>query len=111
MLNEQLELLVTLQDLDIMILEIDQVQGLGFEVAGKEKLREAREEMIKKISIPLLSNYEKLRARFRRAIVPVKDDVCLGCFMRVPTSLSTVGRSHQKVITCEGCGRILYWLD
>lgn len=111
MLNKQLKLLVNLQDLDIMILEIEEVKGLGFEVAGRDKLQEAREELIKKISKPVLSNYEKLRARYRRAIVPVKDDVCLGCFMRVPTSLSTVGRGNQEVILCEGCGRILYWLE
>lgn len=111
MLNKQLELLVALQDLDIMIKDIDDVKSLGFEVAGKEKLQEARDEIVKKISKPLLSNYEKLKTRYKRSIVPVKDDVCLGCFMRIPTSLFTRGRSDQEVILCEGCGRVLYWYD
>lgn len=111
MLNKQLEFLVALQDLDIMIRDIDEVKELGFEVAGKEKLQEARNDLTKKISKPLLYNYEKLKTRYRRAIVPVKDDVCLGCFMRIPTSLSTRGRSDQEVINCEGCGRILYWIN
>ncbi len=111
MLNKQLELLVALQDLDIMIRDIDEVKELGFDVKGREKIEEARQELVKKIKKPFLSKYEMLRARYRRAIVPVKDDVCLGCFMRVPTSLSTVGRSEEQVITCEGCGRILYWLE
>ncbi|MFQ5865953.1 MAG: zinc ribbon domain-containing protein [bacterium] len=111
MLNKQLEFLVALQDLDVMIRDTEEVKELGFEIAGKEKLKEARDELTQKISKPLLSNYEKLKARYRRSIVPVKDNVCLGCFMKIPTSLSTRGRSDQDIITCEGCGRILYWID
>lgn len=111
MLNKQLDLLVALQDLDIMIRDIEDVKSLGFEVAGKEKLQEARDELVEKISKPLLSNYNLLRRRYKRSIVPVKEDICLGCFMRIPTSLFTRGRSDKEVITCEGCGRILYWYD
>lgn len=111
MLNEQLELLVALQDLDIMIKDIEEVKHIGFDVQGKEKLAEAREDLISKINKPLLFNYEKLKGRYKRSIVPVKDDICLGCFMRIPTSLITRGRSDEDVILCEGCGRILYWYD
>jgi len=111
MLNEQLELLVALQDLDIMIKDIEDVKHIGFDVQGKEKLEEAREDLVSKINRPLLFNYEKLKTRYKRSIVPVKDDICLGCFMRIPTSLITRGRSDQDVILCEGCGRILYWYD
>ncbi|MFQ5707708.1 MAG: zinc ribbon domain-containing protein [bacterium] len=111
MLKNQLDFLVALQDIDIMIRDIEEVKEIGFDVTGREKLQEARDELVGKISKPLFSNYEKLKRRYRRPIVPVKDDVCLGCFMRIPTSLYTRGRSDQQVITCEGCGRILYWID
>ncbi len=111
MLNKQLDFLVALQDLDTMLKDIEDVKALGFEVAGKEKLQEARDQLVRKINKPLLSNYLKLQMRYKRSIVPVKDDVCLGCFMRVPTQLITRGRSDQEVILCEGCGRILYWYE
>ena len=111
MLNKQLELLVALQDLDIMIKDVEDVKQIGFDVEGREKLEEARRELVEKINKPLVFNYEKLRKKFKRSIVPVKDDVCLGCFMRVPTQLITRGRSDQQVINCEGCGRILYWYE
>jgi len=111
MLNKQLEMLVALQDLDIMIKDVEDVKQIGFEVAGKEKLDEARNELLGKLPKPLLFNYEKLKKRYKRAIVPVKDDVCLGCFMHVPTQLITRGRSDQSVINCEGCGRVLYWYE
>ncbi|MFQ5792426.1 MAG: zinc ribbon domain-containing protein [Acidobacteriota bacterium] len=109
--NEQIKLLVRLQDLDLMIEEINEVQQLGFDVEGKAQLEKARAELAARLSKPLLYTYERLRARYKRAIVPVKHDTCLGCFMRVPTAVTTRGRSEEEIITCEGCGRILYWLD
>jgi len=111
MIKKQLEFLVALQDLDLMLKEITEVKELGFEVAGRDKLEEARNELVSKIDKPLMSSYERVRARYKRAIVPVKGDTCLGCFMRLPTALASKGRDDSTVITCEGCGRILYWLE
>jgi predicted nucleic acid-binding Zn-ribbon protein len=108
---KQIDVLVQLQDLDLMMREINEVQQLGFEVEGKTKLEEARAELAAKLSKPLLYSYERLRARYKRAIVPVKHDTCLGCFMRLPTAVTLRGRSEKEIITCEGCGRILYWLE
>jgi len=110
-IRTQIEFLVALQDLDLMRKEIADVRELGFDVTGENALATARDELIAKIQKPLLSNYERLRARYKRAIVPVKGDTCLGCFCRLPTSLITHGRSDMEVLSCENCGRILYWLD
>ncbi|KAA3612120.1 MAG: hypothetical protein DWQ05_19150 [Calditrichaeota bacterium] len=112
-MKNELENLVALQDLDLMIKELKEVEQLGFEVKseGSETLKKARKEMIAKIHKPLLGNYERLRKRYKRAIVPIKDDKCLGCFMKLPTYLLTHMKRDEQVITCEGCGRILYWLN
>ncbi len=112
-IQTQIEFLVALQDLDIMLKEIEEVKALGFEVdnEGKVTLTRAREELAARIKKQLVNNYERLRSRYKRAIVPVKDDTCLGCFMRVPTSVTSHGRTDQEVLTCENCGRYLYWLS
>ena len=112
-IKTQIEFLVALQDLDLMRKEISEVRELGFEVTGEGEstIGAARDELIAKIKKPYLANYERLRSRYKRAIVPVKGDTCLGCFCRLPTSLITHGRSDMEVLTCENCGRILYWLD
>lgn len=111
MIKKELELLVALQDLDMMIDEISEVKRLGFKAEGEDNLLKAREELISRISKSLLYSYEKLKKRYKRAIVPVKEDnTCLGCFIRLPTSLSSKGRADSEVIYCEACGRILYWL-
>jgi len=109
--KNELDMLVALQDLDMMIEEVSEVKRLGFGVEREDELKNAREELAAKISKPLLYSYEKLKKRYKRAIVPVKEDnTCLGCFIKLPTSLSAIGRTDTSVIYCEGCGRILYWL-
>jgi predicted nucleic acid-binding Zn-ribbon protein len=112
MIKNQIEWLVALQDLDIMLQELDEVQKLGFEMheEGKGKLEGGRAELLGKINKPLTGMYERLRARYKRAIVPVIDDTCTGCFMKLPTYLITLAQRDKEVISCEGCGRILYWL-
>jgi predicted nucleic acid-binding Zn-ribbon protein len=111
LVKKELEMLVTLQDLDMMIDEISEVKRLGFEAEGEDNLLKAREELVSRISKPLLYGYEKLKKHYKRAIVPVKEDnTCLGCFIKLPTSISAKGRADSEVIYCEGCGRILYWL-
>lgn len=111
MANTDLENLVKLQDLDLMIEESEEVEKLGFALTGCSELKTARDEMAAQISKPLLFRYERLRGKLKRAVVPVKNDVCLGCFLRQPTSIGAQGREGTDLFTCENCGRMLYWLD
>ncbi|MBD3384285.1 hypothetical protein GF407_05085 [candidate division KSB1 bacterium] len=111
MSKNELEKLVSLQDLDLMIGEAKEVEKLGFNMNGYDELIKAREKLAQDIPKPLLARYERLRAKLKRAVVPVKDDICLGCFLRQPTSRGSRGREESLIFTCESCGRILYWLD
>ena len=110
MINKELELLIALQDLDMMIEEISAVKRLGFNAEGEDNLLKAREELRARIPKPLLYSYDKLKNHYKRAIVPVKDNTCLGCFIKIPTSISAKGRIDKGIHFCEGCGRILYWI-
>ncbi|MBN1464688.1 hypothetical protein JXA02_02925 [candidate division KSB1 bacterium] len=109
--NSELEQLISLQDLDLMIEESQEVEKLGFSITGCSELRIAREELAAKISKPLLFRYERLRKKLKRAIVPVKNDICLGCFLHQPTAIGAQAREGVDLFTCENCGRMLYWLD
>ena len=110
-MNKELEALITLQDIDLMIEESNEVEKLGFSITGCSELEKARDEVASRIKKPLLFRYERLRAKLKRAIVPVKNDICLGCFLRQPTSIGAKGREESELFTCENCGRMLYWLD
>ena len=110
-MKKDIEMLVSLQDIDLMIEEASEVEKLGFNITGCSELKTAREDLSTRISKPLLFRYERLRAKLKRAIVPVKGDICLGCFLRQPTSIGARGRDDEELFTCGNCGRMLYWLD
>ncbi len=108
--EKQLRYLVVLQDIDNMIQESTTEQKLGF-ATNLERLQKMREEVVKEIPPPLLRIYEMLRKKYKRAIVPVKNETCLGCWVKLPTSVSPRGKENVSIFRCENCGRILYWVD
>jgi predicted nucleic acid-binding Zn-ribbon protein len=112
-MKDEHRLLIALQDLDIMIKEVKdkvtskELQSLGFKLTGLSELQDAREKLAKKIPPTLLNRYEKLTRHYTLAIIPVTGNLCLGCFVKLPTSFfSAVSRSELQ--TCESCGRLLY---
>ena len=115
-MNEILQTLVILQDLDEMIAEsenteiLTQQEEMGFEIKGLEKLIEAREDLIKSIPPEVLNHYKRVRSRYGRAIAPVRDNICLGCFIKIPTQISSREMGNQVLRNCENCGRYLYWV-
>jgi predicted nucleic acid-binding Zn-ribbon protein len=116
-LNKELQLLVTLHDIDLMIKELSdadtakKVKKMGFKVSRLEELQNSREEIRAQISQRLLRLYDRLEARYGRAIVPINGSTCYGCYIKMPTSLASLVAENKEIRTCENCGRILYWVD
>jgi predicted nucleic acid-binding Zn-ribbon protein len=112
--NDQLLMLVALQDLDSMIREsADQVYAgklaaMGFTAEGLEDLHKARLELTQSIDRALLSRYERIAKRLGRVVVPITNNICLGCFAVIPTGY-TSAENRDKILQCENCGRIFYW--
>ena len=113
MARSQLELLVLYQDISLILQETkeEEIKKIGFKMEGVEELEKARVELAKKIEPRYLRIYDRLSTRYKYSISPVKNDTCLGCFAKLPTSYTTRGRDDQIIITCEQCGRILYWIE
>lgn len=113
-MEEQVKLLVALQDLDLMIKEArdgetsNELKHMGFKLDGLAKLQEARDNLAKRIKPQLLNRYERVAKFYERAIVPVTGNLCLGCFVTLPTSYQSM-QNKDSILTCESCGRILYF--
>lgn len=112
--KNQAHLLVALQDLEEMIREAEdptqraKLEAMGFPVTGIEELHSALTALETQISPAMIGRYRRLRQRTGRAIIPVVNNACTGCFTNIPPSfVSSV--HHGKVINCESCGRMLYW--
>jgi predicted nucleic acid-binding Zn-ribbon protein len=107
---------VSLQDLDTLIKESEdparkaELEGLGFSVDNVAPLKHARENLVARIDNRWLRVYERLTQRYPRAVVPVEDRTCLGCFQNVPPSFFSEVTADRPVKVCENCGRILYLL-
>ncbi len=57
----------------------------------------------------LIERYEKIMSHRRnRAIVPVIDNICQGCYTKLPRHTVDEVRASEKPIFCEECSRILY---
>ena len=115
-LLDRLQRLSHLQDLEMMIREAEDAQakereeGMGFQLMGLEKLHSAREKWRAQLDARDLRLFDRIMKRHNRAIVPVEDRICLGCYMSLPTSVTPPTGEQDRLLTCENCGRILYWL-
>lgn len=112
-MNPQLEQLIMLQDVDLMIREMtdqktaSQMSRIGFEVDAVDNLQKARDDLAKKINAELVSTYDRLMKRYPRAIVPVRNSICLACFLKQPTRYSG---ADDAIRFCSHCNRILYFI-
>lgn len=86
-------------------------EKMGFRHEALEKLQSAREKLAEKMEPRDLRLYQRIGKRLKHPIVPVEDRTCLGCYMALPTSAVPPNAQAQHFLTCENCGRILYWIE
>ncbi len=115
-MHKDLELLIKLHDLDIMIKEASEEelaaeeQDLGFVIKNRKSLVQARDSIREQIPPETLAHYDKLFAKFGRALAPVNNGVCYGCFLQLPTLFVQQSKENQGLEICPRCRRFLYWL-
>lgn len=114
---DRLGRLFRLQDLDIMLREMDDPkyklseEQMGFSLQALEHLRSTRQKLAETIDAKDLRLYERIAKKHVHGIVPVVDRICLGCHMTLPTSAVSLSTDPEQLLSCEMCGRILYWVD
>jgi predicted nucleic acid-binding Zn-ribbon protein len=60
------------------------------------------------VGAPLLARYERIRAgKEGSAVARVERDACEVCYRSIPPQVLIEIRKMEKLVTCEGCGRIL----
>ena len=75
-------------------------------------LQSQRKHITPEVDKNYLSRYEMiLLHKEGRAIVPVKDNTCGGCYMNANQQVINAIKMHDKLIECEMCSRILYLED
>jgi predicted nucleic acid-binding Zn-ribbon protein len=84
------------------------LQTLEFGEVTGENVESQIAELRGKIPQPILGHYDRLRARDRKGVALVRNQVCTACHMRVPIGQITVIMRGEDIQLCETCGRYLY---
>jgi hypothetical protein len=105
--------LLELHDLDLQLAEarhpatVAKLRKLGFEPVDPTPLERVRARLLAGVERRWVQHYERALQRYGRGVVGMRERVCLGCRVTLPTSAAPgVGES---LTLCESCGRILYW--
>ena len=77
-----------------------------------EELKREREELARKVDEDLLDRFNRLFAsKGDAAVVALEHDVCTGCHMKVTTATAVRAKGGKEIVSCEQCGRILYFAE
>jgi predicted nucleic acid-binding Zn-ribbon protein len=69
-----------------------------------------RERLVANLDKMLLKRYDRIReSKGGLAVTSVVNGACGGCFRRIPPHEMQNLKRDDKIITCEGCGRIIIW--
>jgi predicted nucleic acid-binding Zn-ribbon protein len=72
----------------------------------------ARDDKYAQLPPKLRSVYDRVRLKHpENAIVTIQNDTCQGCFMKLPAQVTPEVRKGDKIIQCENCSRILYYIE
>jgi predicted nucleic acid-binding Zn-ribbon protein len=72
------------------------------------KLEEERTRLASNVEEDLRDVYDRLFAAKGEAVVPLENEVCTGCHMKVTASTNNRVKTGKEVVQCEQCNRILY---
>ena len=111
------ETLLQLNDVDALLHELEdplhqsRLRKLGFAVGTAERLHPIHARLAAWVDARWLGIYDRARVRYGRGLATVRERVCTGCFLTLPTTARRPGAEEQgiRITTCQGCARILIW--
>ena len=105
--------LLQVQEIDLLLQEwslpISRVRlgRLGFSPGDDRALQRSRQKLFAGLDRRWQRLYERALLRYGRGVVGVRERVCQGCRITLPTSAAP--GPGESLTLCESCGRILYW--
>jgi predicted nucleic acid-binding Zn-ribbon protein len=76
--------------------------------AQLKDLEAERDKLTVGIDEDLLDTFDRLFANKGEAVVPLENEICMGCHMKVTTQTVVKVKGQREIVHCEQCGRILY---
>ncbi len=80
--------------------------------ARMEELTRDRGEIASRIDEDIIDRFERLFAsKGDAAVVALEHEVCTGCHMKITAQTAHRVKSGREIVSCEQCGRILYFAE
>jgi len=77
-----------------------------------QELSNERAEIASRLDEDVLNRFERLfKSKGDAAIVALRHEVCTGCHMKITPQTAHRVKSGREIVSCEQCGRILFWED
>lgn len=74
-------------------------------------LKEKRDQLVKKAYPEVFAVYERLLQNKKdRVVVPIENRTCSGCHIQLTAQDENLVRKAERLVFCEHCSRILYWV-
>lgn len=91
---------------------VSELRGRVEEIEGAAAVkRDERLRISKRIGKPILDRYERiLESKGDAAVAIIVDGACGGCFKRLPPQTLVEVKRSDRLMECQGCGRILCWI-
>ena len=83
------------------------LQAIEFEEISDPNSEATVAELRGKIPAQILGHYDRLVARGKKGVALVRDQVCTGCHMRLPTAVIMTLMRGDDIQLCDSCGRYL----
>jgi predicted nucleic acid-binding Zn-ribbon protein len=72
-------------------------------------LKGKRDELRTSVDYSALAHYDRVMRQRKSAIAEARDQKCMACFVMVRPQTWQEIRTNEQIITCNSCGRILYF--
>jgi predicted nucleic acid-binding Zn-ribbon protein len=115
--ESQAEKLIVLQDLLELRRETSddeqqaKLEEMGFPIADRAAVLRDLDAAIaglrRELAPGLLRRFERVSAKYRRPLAPVRNGTCYGCFVRIPTGRMNAP-GPDGIQACPNCGRLIY---
>ncbi len=100
--------LVQLQELNFALSE----QKTSNPEARLTQLEESISKLVEKLPEDISSRYLRMHQRAPLVVVPIgQNNTCTGCGIAVPVALVNEVRKSEQILSCENCGRFLYYQE
>ncbi len=84
------------------------LQSLEFGETAEKNAAAVIADLRAKIPLQILGHYDRLRARDKKGLAAVRNQVCTACHMQVPLGVVATIMHGTDIQLCGNCGRYLY---